>query len=164
MLHTLSGIAGIPALLHSDGVRVWRAWLPGAPMQVARPAQAAYFRQALRLLRQMHRRGIAHNDLAKEPNWLVLDSGEPALIDFETAWCDPRRGWLFRALAREDLRHLLKHKRYYCPAQLTACQRRLLARPSALARGWGRVVRPLTRALVSGRRRPAGTLMPLPPS
>ena len=162
-MRELAGIAGVPALLGWDGTRVLRSWLPGEPMQVARPADAAYFRKALRLLRQVHRRGIAHNDLAKEPNWLVLPGGEPGLIDFELAWRDPQRGWLFRMLAREDLRHLLKHKRYYCPAQLTTRQRRILAQPSRAARAWRTIVRPLARGL-GLRHRASGGTVAMPPA
>lgn len=105
-------------------------------MQVARPQNADYFRAAQRLLSAVHRRGIAHNDLAKEPNWLVTPTGSPALVDFQLALVAPRRGWLFRILAREDIRHLLKHKWIYCPALLTARERGILAKPAALFRFW----------------------------
>ena len=46
-------------------------------------------------------------------------------------------------LAREDLRHLLKHKRTYCPQDLTAGNRRMLATPSWPARVWSRTGKPL---------------------
>ena len=84
----------------------------------------------------MHRLGVARNDLAKEPNWLVRDDGQPALIDFQLGWYSPRRSSLFRLLAREDLRHLLKHKRHYLPHTLTPVERRVLARRSWIARAW----------------------------
>ncbi len=93
-------------------------------MQLARPQDPAYFRAARALLARLHRRGIAHNDLAKEPNWLVTPDGRPALVDFQLALVAPRRGRLFRILGREDIRHLLKHKRSYCPERLTARERR----------------------------------------
>ena len=105
-------------------------------MQVARPPNADYFRAARRLLLALHRHGIAHNDLAKEPNWLVTPTGGPALVDFQLALVAPRRGRIFRMLAREDLRHLLKHKRSYCANRLTARERGILARPAAFSRLW----------------------------
>jgi serine/threonine protein kinase len=105
-------------------------------MQLARPRDPAYFRAARALLARLHRRGIAHNDLAKEPNWLVTPAGAPALVDFQLALVSHRRGRLFRTLGREDIRHLLKHKRSYCPALLTARERRILATPSAVSRAW----------------------------
>src|SRR3546814_14109689 len=92
----------------------------------------AYFRAARRLLQGLHRRGVAHNDLAKEANWLVLADGRPALIDFQLAVLGkPRSRWM-RLLAREDLRPLLKHKRTYCPQSITPAERRSLKRTSWL--------------------------------
>ncbi len=84
-----------------------------------------------------------HNDLAKEPNWLVRDDGRPALVDFQIAWTRGRRGPLFRLLAREDLRHLLKHKRTYCPEALSARQRAILQTPAAHSRFWRATFKPV---------------------
>jgi RIO-like serine/threonine protein kinase len=138
-----AGIGNIPELMEWRDGRLTRTWLSGQPMQVARPKDPAYFRDALRLLRKLHRRGIAHNDLAKEPNWLVMDGGGAGILDFQLARSDPHRGRLFRLQAREDLRHLLKHKRYYCADRLTESQRALLANPSAPARFWRYMVKPV---------------------
>lgn len=135
-LRALSGERAVPVLLRWDGRSLLRSAIPGATMRQASPRNPAYFRKALRLLARMHRRGVAHNDVAREPNWLVTPAGEPALIDFQLAWCDRERGRMFRLMAREDLRHLLKHKRYYCPQYLSARQRGILARPSLAARVW----------------------------
>ena len=84
----------------------------------------------------MHREGVVHNDLAKEPNWLVTADGTPALLDFQLAWFQPDRGRLFRILAREDLRHLLKHKRTYCPELITKREQAILDRPALISRIW----------------------------
>jgi predicted Ser/Thr protein kinase len=135
-LEALSGIAGVPRLLRREGDTLVRAWIPAEPMQRARPCEAAYYRDALRLVRRLHARDVAHNDLAKETNWLVTPGGAPALVDFQLAMRSARRGRLFRALAYDDLRHLLKHKRSYAPQGLTARQRSILARPSLLSRAW----------------------------
>jgi serine/threonine protein kinase len=135
-LARLDGLPGTPRLLGADRRTLRREWIEGRPLQLARPQDPAYFRAARALLARLHRRGIAHNDLAKEPNWLVTPEGLPALVDFQLALVAPRRGRLFRALGREDIRHLLKHKRSYCPERLTARERDILATPSALSRGW----------------------------
>jgi hypothetical protein len=135
-LARLDGLPGTPRLLHADRLTLRREWIEGSPMQLARPRDPAYFRAARALLARLHRRGIAHNDLAKEPNWLVTPAGAPALVDFQLALVSHRRGRLFRTLGREDIRHLLKHKRSYCPALLTARERRILATPSAVSRAW----------------------------
>ena len=124
----------VPRLLHRSRDELVRSFLDGRPMQEARPADAAYFSAARRLLVALHRAGVTHNDDAKEPNWLVTPSGDPALVDFQLAGLSRHRGKLFRVLAREDLRHLLKHKRTYRPEALTPRERALLARPSGGAR------------------------------
>jgi hypothetical protein len=142
-LRALSGLAGVPALLQWDGHRLRRSWLEGAPMQKIRPQDPAYFREALRLLRQLHAAGVLHNDLAKEPNWLVTQEGRPALVDFQLAMRPSFRGWRFRALAYDDLRHALKHKRTYCPDRLTARQRAILAKRSPLSAFWAHAGKPV---------------------
>ena len=133
-LARLEGMAQVPRLHAWDGMILVRSWIEGEPMQVARPTDPAFWLAALRLLARLHRRGIAHNDLAKEPNWLVTSHGLPAILDFQLATIHRRRTSLFRLLAREDLRHLLKHKRTYCPQRLTLRQKAILATPSVAAR------------------------------
>ena len=135
-LRALQDVEGVPILLSWDGTLLTRAWLDGSAMQIARPRSPDYFRAARRLLARVHRAGVAHNDTAKEPNWLVRPDGMPALVDFQLAGVFPRRGRFFRLLAREDLRHLLKHKRTYLPALLTRRELAILASPSWLARTW----------------------------
>jgi RIO-like serine/threonine protein kinase len=135
-LRVLVDLPRVPRLVSSRGGVVVREWIDGAPMQRARPRDPRYFREALRLVRQLHARRIVHNDLAKEPNWLVTPEGLPALVDFQLAMHAPRRGRLFRALAHDDVRHLLKHKRSYLPDRLTAREKRVLATPSLVTRAW----------------------------
>ena len=142
-LAALDGLDGVPALLSHARDRLTRSYLSGVPMQVGKPSKPPYFRSAARLLRRMHCAGVVHNDLAKEPNLLVRDSGRAAFIDFQLAWHSTRRGRLFRLAAREDLRHLLKHKRTYCPDALTRRELDILANPPGLSRIYMRVVKPV---------------------
>jgi len=135
-LQRLGALPGTPRLIDFDGRVLVREWLPGEPMQRATPGDAAYYREALALLRRIHRSHVTHNDLAKETNWLVTADGLPALVDFQLAVVHRRRSRLFRTLAREDLRHLLKHKRTYRPQALSARQRSILASPSLISRAW----------------------------
>lgn len=161
-LRRIRGIAGVTQLIAADRGVLVRTWLDGLPMQVARPfGNAAFFRSAKTLLRRLRRIGVAHNDLAKEPNWLVGPDGEAAVTDFQLASLHHPRSPVLRLLAREDLRHLLKHKRKYCPDALTPAERRLLSRRSAPFRA-GRAVKPayafLTRRLLGIRDREGGGL------
>lgn len=142
-LANLDGFADVPQLLGWDGHVLLRSWIEGQPMQVARPRDPGYFRLANHLVRQLHRAGVVHNDLAKEPNWLVTPDGRPALIDFQLAWAPRNRSALYRMLGREDLRHALKHKRYYCADELTERERAILARPAPLSRYWMKLGKPV---------------------
>ncbi len=151
-LERLQGVAGIPLLLRRGRDVIERSYIEGRSMQLAMPREIVFYRDAHRLLRQLRHRGVVHNDLAKEPNWLVTPDGLPALVDFQLAGFGRPRGRLFRLLAREDLRHLLKHKRTYLPERLTPVERRLLQRKSWIARTWRasgkRVYRWVTRDLL----------------
>ena len=129
------GIA--PPLLLGGRRALVRGWIDGLPLHIAKPhGEEGYFRSAKAVLRKLHRAGICHNDLAKEQNWLRGTDGRAYLTDFQLAALFPRRTWLFRIAAYEDLRHLLKHKRRYAPAALTAAERRVLAKKSLPTRIW----------------------------
>jgi len=130
------GIDGIPRVLDQSPGILTRSWIEGAPMQIARPRDPAYFRAASKLIRKLHAANVIHNDLAKETNWLVTPDGRPALVDFQLAMTLTRRGPIARALGHDDIRHLLKHKRSFLPDGLTARERRILAKPSLPSRVW----------------------------
>ncbi len=140
-----SGLGIAPPLLFAGKHALVRGWIDGVPLHIAKPhGDAAYFRSAKAALRKLHRAGIAHNDLAKEQNWLYAHNpyaqddghGRACLTDFQLAACFRRRNALFRLARYEDLRHLLKHKRSYAPEALTAAERRVLGRKSFITRAW----------------------------
>lgn len=150
----VAGNLGIaPPLLFAGRHVLVRGWIDGVPLHIAKPyGDAGYFRSAKRALRTLHRAGVAHNDLAKEQNWLYA-SGRAYLTDFQLAsrFSPWRRGaTLFRVARYEDLRHLLKHKRRYVPAALTAAERRVLARKSAITRLWMATGKKLYYAITRG--------------
>lgn len=142
-LAALSDLAAVPTLLTCENSLLTRRYLAGVPLYETGTQDAQYFRSAARLLRRVHNACVVHNDLAKEPNLLICDDGSPAFIDFQMAWYAPRRGLLFRTAAREDIRHLLKHKRTYRPDLLTARERRILASPTLISRIWMRLFKPV---------------------
>jgi RIO-like serine/threonine protein kinase len=145
-LVAVAGMDAVPQLLGWDGRVLDRSYMDGAAMYQRPPhGDIGYFRRARRLLQALHRHGVAHNDLAKEANWLVRADGSPAVIDFQLAVRGaPRSRWM-RLLAREDLRHLLKHKRTYCPGRITAVERRVLKRTSWLRDAWFATGKPVYR-------------------
>jgi hypothetical protein len=150
----VTGTLGIaPPLLFAGRHALVRGWIDGVPLHIAKPhGDARYFRSAKAALRILHRAGITHNDLAKEQNWLYAD-GRAYLTDFQLASRFSERGrgtTLFRVARYEDLRHLLKHKRRYAPAALTAAEQRVLARKSAPTRIWMATGKKLYYAITRG--------------
>uniref|UniRef100_UPI003999B83A serine/threonine protein kinase n=1 Tax=Roseovarius halophilus (ex Wu et al. 2025) TaxID=3376060 RepID=UPI003999B83A len=135
-LRAVQGIDGCPLLVRVDKTGLLRSWTKGTPLHLARPADPAWYRDARRLLREMRRAGVTHNDIAKPQNWLMTPEGRAAVIDFQLASTHRRRGRLFRTMAREDLRHLLKQKRAYAPHLLTPAEKKMLARKALPSRIW----------------------------
>ena len=135
-LAVLEGLDGVPSLIRSDKNTLERSYVDGVPMQEGQPGNIDYFHAAARVVRRMHRLGVVHNDLAKEPNLLLTTDGRPVIIDFQLSWFTRQRGPLFRILAREDIRHLLKHKRTYCPNRLTGREKTILDNPSLISKIW----------------------------
>ena len=144
-LQQLAGLSACPQLIEHANDRVIRSFLPGQVLYAAQFDARQYFRDALRQLRRIHARRIAHNDLAKEANWICMPDNRAGIVDFQIALRFTRRNKLFRTLAREDLRHLLKHKRHYAAELLTQRQLTILARPLWPARVWRVCCKPIYR-------------------
>jgi hypothetical protein len=121
----LAGLPCVPALLETVGETAYaRAFVPGHPLSRQRAVPEGFWPRLDTAIREVHRRGVAYVDANKPENVLVGDDGRPYLIDFQIAWggrARPRgfgRWWLDR-LQREDLYHLLKHKRRFGPHLMT---------------------------------------------
>jgi len=135
-LKTVRGIEGVPQLLYTDRDGLYRSWTDGTPLHLARPSDPKWYRTAHRILRDMRRMGVTHNDLAKPQNWLMTPEGEAAVIDFQLASVHRRRGAFYRLLAYEDFRHLIKQKRAFASDLMTPTEKRILARRSLPSRIW----------------------------
>ncbi|MDH3284714.1 MAG: hypothetical protein OEQ13_08230 [Acidobacteriota bacterium] len=83
----LEGLPGIPrcyGLL--DGRHLVLEHVDGAPFRDAViQDREAFFEDLLRLVRSLHARGVAHCDLKKKDNLLVVDGRAPCVIDFGVA-------------------------------------------------------------------------------
>ena len=130
-----------------------RTWIEGMALSAASALPRDFFERLAELVCSMHARGVRHNDLHKEANVLVGADGYPALVDFQLASCHARDGLTARSRAREDLRHVAKHRFVYCrmlgsdggPAVE-------LGRRSWIAAGWMTCVKPVYRRFTGPRR------------
>jgi len=152
-LRCLAGVPGVAALHARDGASaarttLLRGWIEGRPLCLATELPRDYFERLEELVRALHDRGVCHNDLHKEANVLVGDDGRPALVDFQLASVHARRGRLFASRAREDLRHVWKHRSFYLaalgePDPLAGAA----PRRSFVAETWRRLGKPIYGAL-----------------
>ncbi|WP_196778371.1 serine/threonine protein kinase [Thalassorhabdomicrobium marinisediminis] len=149
-LRVVTGITGTPELIRVDEEGILRSWSEGIPLNLAKPDDAAFYKDAKRILREMRARGVTHNDLAKPQNWLQAPDGRAAVIDFQLASVHRRRGKLFRLMGYEDLRHLVKQKGRYARHLLTPTERRMLQRKSLPTRIWMATGKKLYNAVTRG--------------
>lgn len=142
-LKAVAGIEGTPQLIRVDQEGILRTWSHGTPLQLAKPKEAIWYKDAKRLLREMRKRGVTHNDLAKPQNWLMTPDGRASVIDFQLASVHASQGRLHRIMAYEDLRHLLKQKRKYAKSLLTPAEKKMLERRALPSRIWMATAKPL---------------------
>lgn len=164
-LRALEGLACVPqvderaplvALASLDGTIpsardvLVRSWIAGVPLHEATELPRDFFDHLDALVHAIHARGVCHNDLHKEQNVLVGADGRPCLVDFQLASVHRTRERVFATRAREDLRHVEKHRRRYTrwgrgPDGAHAPQQGAGAeyRRSTLALAWRRTGKPL---------------------
>lgn len=130
-------------------------YVPGKPLSADRPVPDGFFDQLVELLVELHQRGVAYADTNKPENILLGDDGRPHLIDFQISYDTyelfdtPLNRWVVRQIQKEDLYHILKHKKRLrfdemSPAELEAAERRSV---------WIRLHRTLTLPYFRFRRR-----------
>jgi hypothetical protein len=173
-LAVLEGLDGVPRLLEepawsrapcADGASpapgevLVRSYVEGAALHRAEQLPEDFFEHLAALAGQLHARGVCHNDLHKEQNVVVRPDGRPALIDFQLASVHASRGRGFASRARDDLRHVDKHRRRYLQPgrgpRGVAQPTRPRSPRSPTAAVWRRVVKPLYNALTRGLLRSA---------
>jgi len=120
-----------------------RSWIEGEPLHAACELPLDFFERLEDLARELHDRGVCHNDLHKEPNVLVQPDGRPALVDFQLASCHETRGRRYRTRVEEDLRHVAKHRRVYAVGTGIESSNRPSRRRSFLAAAWMRLGKPV---------------------
>lgn len=113
----LVGISGIPrcfGLIPGPGLVL--EYIEGVPRRGAEIVdREAFFQELLDIIRAIHARGVAHGDLEKRSNVLVVDKRRPLVIDFGLAimrkdgWAPLHRA-IYSLLIRLDLNQWVKIK------------------------------------------------------
>jgi hypothetical protein len=144
----LAGLSCVPALLgRVSDTAYLRAFVPGRPLADRPPVPAGFWANLDGAMRAVHSRGVAYVDSNKPENILIGEDGRPYLIDFQIAWrCGPRahapRRWWLARLQREDLYHVLKHKRRFARESMTPDELETVRRRSLLIRVHRTINRP----------------------
>lgn len=122
-LAALEGLAGVPRSMDVSGLpplpeggaqlALVRSYVDGAPLHRCERLPIDFFERLEDLVRELHGRGVAHNDLHKEQNIVVGPEGWPALIDFQLASVHAVGSRTLASRASDDLRHVAKHRRRY---------------------------------------------------
>lgn len=151
-LERLDGLAGVPRLLGTDetaeGRALVRTFVAGEPLSAAKTLPENFFDELDALVAALHARGVCHNDLHKEQNVIVAADGYPWLVDFQLASVHELTDARLARRAREDLRHVEKHRRRYTrdgrgPHGERTFGRGAGSRRLLLARAWRRLGKPV---------------------
>lgn len=113
----LAGVAGVPQCFGMVAGRfLVLEHVQGRPYREAEfEDRNDWFRQLLRILREIHSRGVSHGDLKSKSNLIVTDTGKPCVIDFGTTIMrrdgfHPINNRMFDYLVQLDLNAWVKHK------------------------------------------------------
>jgi predicted Ser/Thr protein kinase len=83
----LSGVQGVPRCYgFLDRRYLVLEYIDGIPIRRARIAdREVFFKALLKLIKDLHKAGVAHTDLKKKDNLLVVEGRTPFVIDFGVA-------------------------------------------------------------------------------
>jgi hypothetical protein len=164
-----AGLPNVPAVLGRVGPTGFvHEYVPGRPLSKDRPIPDTLFDELFALLRELHRRDIAYVDTNKPQNILQGDDGRPHLIDFQISFGLVDFGdnfitrFILRRLQKEDLYHILKHKRRLRPDLMSGDERAAAEHKSWYIRLHRFITRPyfLIRRRTFRRLRETGRLAP----
>ena len=92
-------------------------YVNGEPIRNARPTnEVLFFQQLFNAIQQLHENGVAHFDLKKKDNLLVINGEQPCLIDFgaavikKTGCCRIFNRFWYRLAKQFDYNAWIKHK------------------------------------------------------
>ena len=156
----LAGIEGCPHCYALIGGRyLVLEYLEGEPLQRAEVVdRAKYYGELFCLIDELHRRGVAHFDLKRKHNLMVLPDSSPAIVDFGVAVCRKRgfapvNHFFYDLAVKIDFNAWVKHKYRGCYGEVSVADRFYFqnTRAETLVRVLRRVSHAF-RAVLPGRR------------
>ncbi|MBL4671605.1 MAG: hypothetical protein JKX81_05055 [Arenicella sp.] len=119
------------------------------------PEWPEFFEKLRAAIDEIHRAGVAHNDLRNPTNTLVTANGEPILVDLVACFCRgqawnlPNR-WMFNKFSQVDLSAITKIKGKVAKELITDTDivaEDIAGRPGMALKGLGQLIRRVSRRL-----------------
>jgi hypothetical protein len=119
------------------------------------PEWPDFFEKLRAAIDEIHRAGVAHNDLRNPTNTLVTADGEPILVDLVACFCRgkswnlPNR-WIFHKFTQVDLSAITKIKSKVAKDLITDTDivaEDIAGRPGMALKGLGQLIRRISRRL-----------------
>lgn len=162
-LRILNGVRGVPRLVgRLDRYALAMEDVMGRNLFEVEPEtlDQEFYSRLMRVVDDMHSRGVAHCDLRSRGNVVRGGDGLPYLVDFAACvfrgrGVNPVFSWLFKQFAAADRNAVLRIKQRLSPELLTESEAAELAAPMPFerpARFIGENLRRLTRRLLTRRR------------
>jgi serine/threonine protein kinase len=141
ILQKLKGISGIPSFIgledyncllisHIDGDEIKKS---------SDNLNPDYFAGLFDIVSDIHKRGVLHLDIGHKSNIMVDQSGNPAIIDFNTSVYLPQNSFfspLFRLLAKIDNTSILRLKLRFRSQETTFSERQQVKRFLIIRKLW----------------------------
>ena len=136
-LERLDDLTGVPCLIARPTPDTFvRQWIDGETLRDSPEVPDTFFPALRALVAEVHTRGVAYADLAKEENLIIDLDGLPWMVDFQISVArGTPTGAFVKRLQRSDLYYLARHVKRRRPDQLNDDEKALLAKgPGGLRR------------------------------
>jgi hypothetical protein len=124
-------------------------------LQHYQPEWPEFFEKLRAAIDEIHRAGVAHNDLRNPTNTLVTPNGEPILVDLVACFCRGQswnlpNQWMFSKFAQVDLSAITKIKGKVAKELITDTDivaEDIAGRPGMAIKSLGQLIRRISRRL-----------------
>lgn len=119
------------------------------------PQWPDFFQRLADAIDQVHRAGVAHNDLRNPTNTLITPAGDPILVDLVAAFFQGQKWnvvnqWVFDKFCQVDQSAITKIKSRVAPELINqddVVAEQIAGRPGMLVRRLGQLIRKISRGL-----------------